>query len=317
MSAHQIDHRLTSIALAYANAPKDYIGPEIAPRIPSPRAGQYCTLKKGVNYQSVETLTAYGATPKRIHTASDLVDFVQEDHSLQLPVDNQQILDVAADTNGKHNLLATALMAGMATMMQRYEREVRDAVFADASYDANLIIANDNANRFGSANSKPIKVVRDAIAKCVATPNVAVCGRAVFDALAQNEDILKARGGGGAAAGATGFAMHDQIAAVLGLDKIVVGNAFGPASTLEDAPTVRLWDSQKYLALVRVETPMSLVGQSAGSFVTATSYGGMVVRTHEDANAGPRGSVIVQPHEQRKVLNLSTISGALIKNAIA
>ena len=310
---HQIDNRLTALGIAYGNEPNDYIAERIAPRTPSPHAGQYQKVADGSRFQGNKTKMGYGTVPEQIATSSSLIAYVLEYHGLDAPVDLAQNADVSMDRETMNMLHNEALLSALASMNLSREKEVRDEVYKVANYSNNAIVAG--ADQFNAATSNPIKLIRDACAKPLAMPNVGVCGINVFNALASNSAINQAAHGND---GDKGFQSAETIARLLGLERIIVGKAWDAAGKIGDKPSTRVWDSADSLALIRVAPVMSLRAHNSAAFaVTASARGGMQVRRFMAEKDGPDGSEIIRPVDQRKLLVLSTEAGYLLSDCLA
>lgn len=320
--SNQRDHRLTSLLLAYKNEADDYIAEQIAPRVPSNDMGQYQSVSPGTFFQKKRTKIPYGGHADELTTSSKLHNYSLEDYGIDAPVDlsenrafvmNRQT--GAVDEDHVHTLLYQAMIAAEETICLEYEEEVRDVAFAPSSYADHLRIALGDGDKFNAATSNPIEVVRDALVLPVGMPTVGVCGPKVFNALAANANINRAAHGND---GSAGFQSVDTVARVLGLDRLVVGHAWAGVEKVDDKPSDRIWDTQDSLALIRVKRPMSLTTHNGGAFmVTASSREGRFTRKWFDNARGALGSEICRPVDQRKVLHLSSISGALITGCLA
>ncbi|MDM5147842.1 hypothetical protein NQX30_05605 [Candidatus Persebacteraceae bacterium Df01] len=311
--AHQQDNRLSQLAIAYSNMPNSFIAEQVAMRTPANKYGQYQKFSDGSFFQAVETRMAYGARAQEIVTASSLEAFSLDSHGVDAFIDRAENRHVSADRERMNLLEDAALQSVLATMRINHEVEVRDVVFDTTNYASALQFALAGGDQFDNDASDPIKTITNAIKEAIARPNVAVCGMNVAHALRSNPNINKAvhRTNGDA-----GYQSLDSIAMVLGLDKIIVGEAWAATSD-NTAPTSRIWDSADTLALVRVGVPTDLRCANAAAFaVTATEHGGMIVRKWNEDNRGPEGGTVIRPVDCRKVIHLSEISGAIITNCL-
>lgn len=315
------DHRLTSLLLAHKNEPTDYIAERVAPRVPSNDKGQYQKIVPGTFFQKRRTKLAYGAKADELVTSGSLEDFSMVYHGIDAPVDLAENKDFVmdrrtgmVDDENMHTLLYQAMVAAEETVMLNYEEEVRDIVYASTSYEAANRTALGNADKFDADDSNPIETIKEAMLTPLGKPNIGVCGPKVYTALAANANINRAAHKND---GKAGFQDTGTLAMLLGLQAVIVGEAWGGTEDIEDAPDARIWDSQDSFALIRVKRPMSLTMHNGSAFmVTASDRGGRFTRKWFEESRGPLGSQVCRPVDHRKVLHLSTISGHLLTGCL-
>ena len=310
---HDIDNRLTGLAVAYMNQPSDFIAEQIAPRVPSKTAGQYQRNATGVNFQNASGKIAYGARADEIYTKSNLVAYHLQDYGLDAPVDLKENESVSADRMTMDIVRTSAMEAVLNAMRIIHEVEVRDMVYTTGHYASNLHGDIASAQQFNKSTANPIKAIREALEKPLARPNAIVCGRKVFDALASNGNVNRAvhRNDGD-----VGWASAGAMASLFGVQRIIVGDAWGAVDGIDDTPSARIWDSADNLALVRIERPTSMRTTSATLCVTASCMGGLQVRRFIDHARGPKGSEVIRPIDERLVLHISDKAGYLMTNCL-
>jgi hypothetical protein len=145
----------------------------------------------------------------------------------------------------------------------------------------------------------------------VMRPNIAVWGRAVFTKVATHPAIVKAVHGN---EGGSGIATAQQIASLLELDALYVGESwYNSAKRGQTASMARLWG--KHAAFIYRD---SLANTRSGTtFGFTAQFGDRVAGKWEDKNIGMRGGVRVRTGESVKEIVTANDLGYLFIDAVA
>lgn len=196
-------------------------------------------------------------------------------------------------------------------------REVRVAnlVFSAGQYLAGYTTAIDNAARWHLAATKPFTVIANAKAGMLLQPNIAVMSDRV-------KSILKRHPQGSVMLGGTaqGGRMigDDELAQLLGVEEIVVGNAIRQTSAKGQAVTTApIWGDN--LALIR-RAPVNADGtgltDAEPSFISTFQWGGNVAGETVDPDMGLYGGERVRAGESLIEKKVAPFAGYLFTNVV-
>lgn len=198
-------------------------------------------------------------------------------------------------------------------------REVRAAglLFSAGNYLTGYKSTLAGTGQFSDlANSDPVQVIIDAAAGMLVKPNTAVMGLEVFNVLRRHPKVSVALGGSQESGR---YVPMDELAGVLGVSKIVIGNTLQQTNKRGQAlATSRIWG--KHLALLNVPAVGgdSMVNNPAEpAFALTFQWGDKVAGEIPDAEMGLWGGVWVKAGESLVEKQVAQQAGYLFTNAIA
>jgi len=214
-----VDQVLTDYAYSYAQSRAGFIGELVSP----PLDVQKQSDKFYVGDKSAFTLETYDRAPTAEYPmvtwslSSDTFFCDVFGVSTAMPE------ELMVNADAVLNLGQKAARVCVDKLALAYEKRVADIIFSASVFTNTAALGA--ADRWNSASSDPIKKVADcvdAVADKIFMPaNTMICGYAVMRALQKHPDILANIYGDGP----RGIPTVDRIADVLGLDRIIVGNA--------------------------------------------------------------------------------------------
>lgn len=225
----------------------------------------------------------------------------------------------AQASNLPFSLLARA--ARNVTDKVQLAREIRAStmLFSAGNYQAGYkqtLAGTGAGGQWSAADSKPVQMIQDVAAGMLLQPNVALMGLPVRNILARHADISVALGG----TAQSGRIVSDaEIATVLGVERIIVGNTIRATSKRGQALTTgSIWG--KHLALLRMPTiggDGMAMDANEPSFAMTFQWGDKVAGTIEDPYMGLWGGQRVKAGESLIEKQVAPFAGYLFTNAVA
>lgn len=215
-----VDPILTSIAQGYRQ--QDLVGMNLFPAVPvQVSGGQVLEFGKEA-FKAYSTARAPGGSTKRIQFGHLGRPFALENHSLEGLLPREHVRD--AQVSPGVDLASRAINQTMAAMLLALEVQQAGIALTAASYDANHKVALTGTSKWSDDTSDPIKqfdTYKEAIRTSTGRyPNVMLVSASGWNAFRNNAkviDRIKYVNQG---------VLTEQIAAaMLGLDRIVVGRA--------------------------------------------------------------------------------------------
>ena len=289
---------LTRIAMAVTN--QDYIADQVCPRVPvAGELFEYTLVSTKDQMQTPDDLIGRtGAANQLVFSSSDATDRVV-DRGLEAPVPLKDV-DAAANAN-LADPLGIAAEQLTQTMLRLREIRVASLVFDAANYAASLKLTLDgSAGKYrwdDATNGYPINAIEDAIAGMLVRPNTLTLGPAVWLALKRNPHTIARLYG---SASTRGSALLADVAAELGIDRVLVGNAWKDSAAKGQALTqAAVWGN--YAALTRTGTPAA-AQMVEPVFAFTAQFEGRVGSTYFDPKRGKKGVQVVKVTESVKEL---------------
>lgn len=295
------DPRLSAIAIGYRNG--RMIADDVLPRV---QVGQQ--EFKYLQYSAADTFTIPNTTvgrtsrPNEVEFAATEATGSTSDYGLEDPIPQKDLDNAPAghDVRGQ----ATEGLADLIELDR--EKRVADLVFAAASYPSGQ--KNDLSS---AAFSTPISTIMDALDTPLMRPNVMICGRKSFTALATHPDIVKAVHMN---SGDRGVASRQAIADLFELEEVLVGEAYyNSAKKGQAAAMSRLWGS--HIALIHRDRQAT--NRSRASFGMTFQSGERVAGSWSDRDIGLRGGVRVRVGESVVEKITANALGYLFSNVAA
>ncbi len=289
---------LTRIAMAVQQ--QDLIQDIVCPRVSvAGELFEYTKISTKEMFATPDDLIGRtGAANQVEFSSSDETDRVI-DRGLEVPVPRKDV-DAAANANMAD---PRGLATEQITQLMLLNREVRvaDLLFNASNYASGLkLTLDDTAGKYrwdNATNGDPIAYLENAINDMVVMPDTLVLGPDVWLAIKRHPDTISRLYG---AASTRGSAMLGDVAAELGLSRVVVGSAYKDSTAKgQTAALTRVWGN--YAALIRAGAPVS-ARMAQPTFAFTAQYEGRVAGTYFDPKRGKKGVEVVKVTESVKEL---------------
>lgn len=284
-----INPALTAIALSYRN--EALIADMVLPRVGvSVDSFKYYKMNKDEAFTVPDTKIGRKSEANVVEFGGVEVTDSTADYGLKDIIPLQDIRNAQGtpfDPMGQASLNLSRLV--------QLDRELRVSgiVFNAANYAAaNKATLSGNAQWSDYTNSNPLSEILTKFDSMLMRPNKLVLGQAVWTTLRQHPRIIEAVKGTGAGLQAQGTVSRQQLADLLEIQEVIVGQAFVNGAKKGVAPSyARCWGK---FALAMYTEPVTST-QSATTFgFTAESGGGLRMRDWFDDKIGTDGAQVVQ-----------------------
>jgi hypothetical protein len=303
---------LTSIAIAYRNP--SLIADQVFPRVPVAKESfKYLRHAIGDGITIPNTMVGRRGRPAEVEFSATEQSESVGSYGLEFSVPYDDI-DNAKDPALNYDPLARATEFTSDLVALDREQRAANVVFNPASYAAANVVTLTGAGQWSDPASDPVRTILMAMDAMLVRPNVAVFGRATATYLQMHPKVVAAvyAGAGNAAMG--GIVGIDSLATLLGLQKIIIGeahiNAAKPGQTVSRA---RLWG--KHAAFLYLN-PQAMP-QMGVTFGLTAQWRTRFTSTWEDRDIGLRGGVRGRVGESVKELVLCNDAGYFVQNAVA
>jgi len=304
----EIVPELQAIALAYSNNKlvSDKVLPRVRPVTKQAFAWLEMSLEDG--FYIPDTRASRRSAPNQVEFRATLKSAQTQDYFLEerLPWSDMENAAPGYDPRTHATEMIMYLLA-----LDR-ERRVANVVFDAGSYADGKSVALSGPDQFSDyAGSDPVAMLKTAMDAMIMRPNKMVIGRPAWSVLQSHPEVLKAVYRG---LGDSGNATADEVARVLELDEIIVGEAWMDSTKRGKTPKLsRLWG--KHLALIYQE---ALANNDRGiTFGYTVPWGEPMAGGWEDKNIGPRGGVVVRAGESVAEIIAAPLCGYLMQNVVA
>ncbi|MBA3577285.1 MAG: phage capsid protein [Sphingomonas sp.] len=310
---------LTAIALDYGTVNskgRGFLADEVLPRVrvdaPEFRYASY-PLE-----EAFEVLDTQAGRRSKLNemllTATEAAGFVR-DYGLEAPIPFRD--EQAARSSAMPFPIRARNTRALVDKVQ-LARELRASslVFGAGNYQTGYKATLAGATQWSDAASDPVAAILDAKASMLMSPNVLVVGEPVFRAMQRHSKISTALGGSGQSGR---YVPANEMAGVLGFDRIIVGNTISQTSKKGQAlTTAPIWG--KHAALLRV-APTNGVGTvdnpEEPSFGYTFQWGDQVAGEYNDPQMGLLGGVRIKYGEMIDERVVAPYAGYLFSNAVA
>ncbi len=308
---------LTAISVMYRNA--GLIADRVLPRVPVMLPTfEYTVFPTGLDFTVPDTKVGRLGKPNQLFPSSDKVPGAVMPYGLEVPVPRRDQRIAAAMAAAFPQAAATQNPMDMAAMLCTdvllLDREIRAAnlVFSLNTYLAGQrVTLSGNAQWSDYVNSNPINAITAAMDLMLVRPNIGVIGRQAFTVLSQHPKVVGAVLGN---AGTSGVVTAAALAGVLGLQEIVIGDAWVNNARLGQAATqVRTWG--KHMALLSINALGGPDGMP--SFGWTAQFGERVGATIFDPDIGLYGADNVRIGEEVKEVIAAQPCGYFFQNCVA
>lgn len=297
----------TAIAIAYRN--RRLIADAVLPRVPvGKQEFRYLKHNLGDGFTVPDTKVGRKSEPNMVETGATEVAGMCSDYSLMDAVPQNDI------QNAPPNFDPLGAAAEFISSLIALDREVRAA---NLVFDANQYGAGNKVTLSGTSqwsdftNSDPLAGILGYMDSCIMAPNIMVIGQQAFTKLRQHPKVVKAVLGN---AGDSGAATEKQLAELLGLDEVLVGQGLVNTAKKGQAVTLnRAWG--KHCALLTRDTAAARAGGTTFGFTA--SFLGIQASSWEDQELGGRGATVVRVTDSVGEVICANDLGYFIQNAVA
>lgn len=305
-----IDPVLTGIAIAYKNT--SLIADNVLPRVPvSTKEFKYQLYEKSQRFTVPDTLVGRKGQPNEAEFgATEAASFVR-DYGLDDVIPNDDITQAAAAGNG-YTPVGHATEAITDLILLDREKRAAALVFDDTQYVSGQKATLSGTGQWSDyTNSKPRDVIMTALDVPLMRPNIMVIGRAAWTVLSQHPQLVSSIQ---ANSGVQGKITRQQLAELLELDEVIVGEGFvNTAKPGQTASMSRVWG--KHAAFLYRNTLAN--SQRGATFGFTAQFGGRVAGQIAEPKLGLRGGVRVRAGESVRELICAPDLGYFFKNCVA
>lgn len=306
-----VNPQLTAVALAYRN--QNLIQDLVLPRVDAHDAFFWFKHQKDAAFSVPDTKLGRKSEANEVEFTATRMDDSTQDYGLK---DKVPLSDMrkAEGTNIDPLATATENLTRLVTLDR--ERRVAGMVFNAANYaTGNKVVLSGTSQWSDYSNSNPLSAILTKMDGMIMRPNALTIGQAVWTILRQHPKIVEAVKGTGAGSDAQGMISREQLAALLEVDNIYVGQAFINGAKKGQAMTLsRTWG--KHCALIYQE-PVSNTENATTFGFTAQSGDGLRVRSWFDEKVGSDGAEVVQVVDTVKEVITADDLGYFFENAVA
>jgi len=302
---------LTAIAVKYRN--RKMIADLVAPRITvAAQAFKWWRYDLAEGFTLPDLKVGRRGQPSEIEFNAAEVTASTEDFGLDSPVPQADIDNAAgASLPDPRDRAVEGLMDLLAL-----GREMR---VASLVFNANTYAAANKTQLSGTSqwsdytNSNPIDAMLQALDSMVVRANVAVLGGATWTKMRQHPKVVAAVYGN---ANTSGIITREQLAAVLEIDEVLVGEGFvNTAKRGQTASMGRAWG--KHAALINRNLNGGGEQQGQPTFAWTADWGGPQAGSERDSKIGVRGGERVRAYESVKEVVSASDLGYFFQDAVA
>lgn len=310
-----VDPVLSGIVLAYKNP--GYIADLVLPRVPvGTKEFKYQAYNQADFYTVPETKVGRKGVPNEVEFTGTETPSLCYDFGLDDFVPQDDIDQAAASANGaKWDPLGRAV-EGLTELIQ-LDREVRAAglLFSSSSYVSGQYTTLSGTSQWSDfTNSNPVDAMLAALDIPLIRPNVATFGQATWTKLRQHPKVVAAVNALGGNAANGGVITRQQLAALLEVEEVLVGQSFAnSAKPGQTATMARIWG--KHAAFTyRNKNADTQRGLTWGF---TAQYGTKIGAKLVEPKRGLRGGVTVRSGESVREVVCAPDTGYLFLNAVA
>lgn len=298
---------LMAIAIAFRNT--RMIADEVLPRVPvGKQEFKYMKHTMEEGFTVPDTKVGRKSKPNEVSFSATEETGSTEDYGLDDPIPQSDINN-APDNYDPLGRATEGIMN-----LVELDREVRVAgtVFNASTYGIDNKVTLAGTDQFNDfVNSDPLGVFMDALDAMIMRGNVMVIGRPAFSVLARHPQIVKAVHGN---AGDSGIARRQDIADLLELDDILVGEArVNTARKGQAMSLARTWG--KHVALIHRDKTADT--RSGVTFGVTAQFGKRISGAIPDKDIGLLGGQRVRAGESVQEVITAAELGYFVEDAVA
>lgn len=272
---------IQAVAISYRNT--KLIADSVMPRVPvGTKDFKYRAMNLADGFTVPDTKIGRKSQPNRVEVTGNLVPATCTDYGLDdvVPMDDLK--------NAPEGVDPVAVQTEFVTNLVALDREIRvaNAVFGAANHN-NKTTLSGTSQWSDYGNSDPVTAIMTALDAVIMRPNVMTIGRAAFTKLSMHPKICKAIFGNNTDAG---IVTREQIARLLELDEVLVGEGFVNTAKRGQTPVMsRVWG--KHAAFMYRETPSAAANATTWGF--SGQFGERTARSYFDDKVGLEGGEVV------------------------
>lgn len=298
--------KLSAVAIKYRN--KSFIADKVMPRV-TVDAQEFIYAKDRMADWITPVETNVGRTGKVNELANSQQDptyLATLDQGLDEKVPNRDQM------NGpRESAMMRATQRVMSLVELRREQRVATMVATPGNYQFTAALAGTSLWS-DYANSNPIDAILTELDKPFMRPNKLIMGRAVYTKLRQHPKVIESVFG---VISNAGVVAQQQLAAVLEVDEIIVGDGWYNSAAAGQTPNnTRLWGN--FCAMIYQSQADSIDPQGGNSWGFTAQFGNRVAGTLQDPDIGLFGGVRVRAGESVREVIPAPEFGALFTNVI-
>lgn len=315
-SAFPVNPELTAIAVAYRNPAEILIADQVLPRVPVPKKFTYSVFSPAQSYTVPDTKIGRKSEPNMVDFGGVMVPAECLDYGLDDLVPNDEVAaweSMPKPANGgppSPQMISTMMLSHLIQL----DREIRvsGVVFNPANYaGANQATLSGTSQWSDFVNSNPLIAITAAMDIPLVRPNKLIIGQQAWTQLRQHPKIVQAIG---KSAQTAGYVSRQQIADLLELQEIVVGQAFyNTAKKGQAAAYGRAWG--KHCSLLHIDSLAAQIGQP--TYGWTGQWGDKIAGIIEEPKKGLRGGETVRVGESVQEVVVCTDAGYFFQNAVA
>ena len=307
LSPYPIDPALTAIAVAYRNP--GYVADAVLPRVlVDKQRFSFLSYSSDTMFNVPDTRVGRRSKPNEVTLEATETTDSTEDYALDggVPRADEDNADSRYDPLGNEVMFLQELIA-----LDR-ERRVANLVHSLNTYDSSLRTTLSGTSQFSDfTNSDPLNAILTALDLPLMRPNQMVLSQDGWTKLRIHPKIVEAVKGTGAK---SGTATREQVAELLEIEEIIVGQARANTAKRGQTPTIsRLWG--KHIALLYKAPVINAKG--AVTFGASFQWGDRIASQWEEKNMGMRGGTAVRTGESLKERVVASQAGYFFQNAFA
>lgn len=302
----------TAVAVQYTNGAM--IADGVCPRVPA--SGPlffYNEFDKGTMFTVPETETGRTSPPPKVDFKSDRKEASTVDHALDIPVPYSDVsaweAQRASGDKTTPDPMLKATEVGSNLLLLR--REVRVATMYSNASNFGYSTVLGTGDQWDDLDSDPQEVIDSYMEQMVMKANVGWCNLKVANRLRRNNRLVKYYFGAG---GQSGRLSVDQLAEVLGLKKLFVGESRINTASKGETPNLQnCWGNDFGMAYIdlQADTNFGITFGFTGQYGTRKS--GQV----PDPDMGAEGGAKARTFEKVRELIIAKDLGVLIKDAVS
>ncbi|EIJ33325.1 hypothetical protein [Thiothrix nivea] len=298
---------MVAIAIAYRNA--SLIADEVLPRL-APMAKEefkYFAYDMAEGFTIPDTKVGRRSRVNEISFTGVEITASTEDFGLEDPIPQTDIDNAEAGFDPKNHSVEQL------TNLILLDREVRVSTLlsSTSNYDAANTETLAAGSQFSDAAADVLGIMEDAFNAPVMRPNVAVFGQASWSAFRRHPQVVKAVHGN---SGDAGMASREQVAELLEVSKVLVGQArVNTARKGQAASLQRAWGDMVSL----IYQDAMATNRNGTTYGFTAQYKTRLAGSERDGNIGLRGGERVRVGESVKEVISAKSLGYLIQNTVA
>ncbi|MBW4484893.1 MAG: phage capsid protein [Tildeniella torsiva UHER 1998/13D] len=308
-----INNEYTAVAIAYRNTAM--IADEVLPITPVSKKFTWIKHTKEEGYTAPDDKVGRKSRPNQISfTGTEQTDST-EDYAYDDPIPQD---DIDANNIPGYDVVGKSTMYLSNLLELRREKRVADLVFDAAQYPTDNKVTLSGSGQYSHPDSNPLNDLLTRLDVPLMRPNAIAMGQDVWRVLRQHPTILAAIKGTGAGrsatAGEAGVIAREQLAELLEIEAVLVGQGWINTAARGQTPTfVRVWG--KSISMMYRDV---LAGPQRGTtFGFTGQFGTRIAGTIPDPHIGMRGGQITRVGWSQKEIISAADLGYLISAAVA